>query len=501
MIAFATACSAPWAILPSALEQILELSQRERLSGDELAAKLEAVAAKLGRPLDNTRKVTMREGGVAVIPISGPIARHMSLFHEISGGTSTEMLATDIQAALSNPNVSAIVLEIDSPGGESAGVGELASHIYAASMQKPVIAYVSSLGASAAYWLASAAGEVVVSPSAILGSIGTVMVHHDTTARDERSGVKKLEIVSSQSPNKRPDMKTEDGRSQVQSMVDALTDVFVADVAMYRDCSIENVLADFGQGGVKVGQAAIDAGMADRLGTLEGVIAELAADPVGSSRTLVRSKTESEPKPKGKLVAKSWKDMFASWTAAGQPDNFDPINAVETAVVKTLSIDQKPPTTTSPPTESVVSNAAIDELKAELAQLKKDTASQVKLRIESEAKAFVLSEVRASRMFPAEAVTANALYVQAAMDDLASPLASGSRLASLKAQQSARPPHNLTRDTVGNADLPDDLTVLSNGPAKHGEVTPESVKRLLATTDQGRGLLALNNGGLPVSTI
>ena len=118
----------------------------------------EALEARLGRPLDNTRAVSIRDG-VAVIPITGPIMRYANLFTRISGATSTQELATDLQTALDSPQVRAIVLNIDSPGGEASGINELADMIHASRGKKPIKAYVGGTGASAAYWIASAADE------------------------------------------------------------------------------------------------------------------------------------------------------------------------------------------------------------------------------------------------------------------------------------------------------------------------------------------------------
>jgi membrane-bound ClpP family serine protease len=98
--------------------------------------------------------------------------------------------------------VSAIVLNLDTPGGAVNGVDELARAIFAARERKRIIAYVGGMGASAGYWLASAASEIVVSDAAILGSIGVRMVAQDTTEADRKSG--RVEFISSQSPANAP---------------------------------------------------------------------------------------------------------------------------------------------------------------------------------------------------------------------------------------------------------------------------------------------------------
>lgn len=265
--AYNVAATRPWLIQEDALETILAVANR---LGDP-----EALQTQLGRPLENTRAVRMVDG-VAVVPVTGPIFRYANLFTEISGATSTQELATDIRTAMGNPYVKGIVLDINSPGGEATGINELAALIARASQLKRVVAYAGGTMASAAYWLGAAAGEVVADATAIIGSIGVVMSYLDTSKRDEKSDVRRVEIVSSFSPNKRIDPNTEAGRAVVQAQVDALAEVFVGAVAKYRRVTPEKVKTDFGRGGVMVGAEAKAAGMVDRIGSLDAVIAELA---------------------------------------------------------------------------------------------------------------------------------------------------------------------------------------------------------------------------------
>jgi ClpP class serine protease len=263
-----------WAILPEVLQTILSIAQGENESP-------EAVAERLGRPLQNTRTVTHRDG-VAVLPVGGPIFRYANILTEISGATSVEVLATDFRAALDNPDIRGIVLEIDSPGGQIAGISEFADMVDAAS--KPVHAYISDLGASAGYWIASAAQQVIIRDTAAAGSVGVVA----TLRRDKKD--ERIQIVSSQSPRKRVDPDTEAGRAVLQAVVDDIADVFIGRVAAYRDVSVEHVLEHFGQGGLLIGRNAVRAGLADGLGSLESIIAGLAGTSVRGNT--MRTKTE-----------------------------------------------------------------------------------------------------------------------------------------------------------------------------------------------------------------
>jgi ClpP class serine protease len=252
--------SQTWAIQPEMLEIMSDITLRENET-------IQAVEAKLGRPLDNSQTAQIR-GDTAVIPVVGPIFRRANLFARVSGATSTETLAADLTTAAEDPNIKQIVLNMDSPGGQANGIAELAQMIRA--IDKPVIAYVDGMAASAAYWLASAADRIVLSKTAEVGSIGAV-VAYDTSKKD---GI--AEIVSTQSPKKRPNMSSEEGKAQIQRRIDALAQVFVEDVAAYRGTTVDTVLDQFGQGDMLMGAEAVAAGMADEISTFESLIAGIA---------------------------------------------------------------------------------------------------------------------------------------------------------------------------------------------------------------------------------
>jgi len=267
MRAWNKATSDPWAITESSLQTILEIAEREN-------EKPEAVAARLGKELQNTHTVTLRDG-VAVIPVTGPLFRYANLFTAISGATSYEILAQDFTAALDNPDINAIILNIDSPGGEVNGCAELANMIFAARGKKPIIAYASGDAASGAYWIASAADEVVASETSGLGSIGVVAVYRG--AKPDKNAPTTIEIVSSQSPFKRLNPETDEGRAKLQTRIDAMAEVFVNTLARNRGIEATQVLEQFGGGDILIGAHAVNAGLADRIGSLEKLIAEFSA--------------------------------------------------------------------------------------------------------------------------------------------------------------------------------------------------------------------------------
>jgi capsid assembly protease len=248
----------------------------------------EAVAARLGRPLQNAQRGSIR-GGVATIPINGPIFRYANLFTETSGSTSIEIFARDLRAALDDPAIDAVLFDINSPGGQVDGINEAAAMI--AGAEKPTAAYIGGAATSAAYWLASAADQIIVDKTARLGGIGVVTAVN----RDRKAAEGIIEVVSSQSPLKRASIDTPEGRASVQGQVDKIADVFIEAVAAYRAVDRERVIEDFGQGSVKIGEGAVAAGMADTVGSYESTLREMIAEAAQRKQRGVMMPKANEP--------------------------------------------------------------------------------------------------------------------------------------------------------------------------------------------------------------
>jgi signal peptide peptidase SppA len=296
----------PWAITENGLETVMAVAQR-RMSDYEAVLLKSAERAESG-------KLYMRDG-VAILNVTGTIFPRANFFTNFSGGTTVENLALGFGKALNDVNVKAIILNIDSPGGQITGVHELANMIYNARGRKPVHAYVSALGASAAYWIATAAESVVCDETAFVGSIGVVAAWTDDTEKTKSNGVKKYQVVSSQSPNKRLDPASDEGRKQLQRELDALAEVFISDIARNRNASAETVREKFGKGGLVIAGEAIGYGMADKLGSLEGLISDL--KNVSFTRMEISSmddkkETVSEPEKEGAFFSNENLDKNAN---------------------------------------------------------------------------------------------------------------------------------------------------------------------------------------------
>lgn len=264
-----------WALQHAKLQAILDFLA-DQASGVKYSA--EELDARITQKTQ--ADVAKRDGTVAILPLRGVIANRMSMMGDISGGTSCEGFARTFQAAANDGNVKAIILDVDSPGGSVSGSSELAATIYAARRSdRPIVAQVNSLAASAAYWIASACDEIVVTPTGSVGSIGVYGVHTDLSQAMAQEGIKRTLIsagkfkVDGNPYEPLPD----EVRDRMQSRVDAAYDMFVRDVARNRNVSLAAVRDGFGQGDTVDAAPAVAEGMADRVGTMEETLQRFGA--------------------------------------------------------------------------------------------------------------------------------------------------------------------------------------------------------------------------------
>ena len=283
----------PWLIQSEALDTMLQLAARDMPDEATIDAwkrgpSREALASRQGDSLGNAPTARVRNG-VAIVPIAGPIFRYANLFTNFSGATALSDFAANMAAAVADSRVKSIVLEIDSPGGEVTGLAEAARMIAEAAITKPVAAFVEGAAMSAAYWLASAAGEITIASTGAVGSLGAVVAMQDSRDAQAKSGVRRYQFVSSQTPNKLLDPTTDAGAARVQAFADRLAGEFLADAAGNRGMSVADLLAATDGGGLLVGADAVAAGLADHVGGFEETLTRLAAGG-GRLRTSIPSR-------------------------------------------------------------------------------------------------------------------------------------------------------------------------------------------------------------------
>lgn len=260
-----------WAMEPNALKKVTAIVA-DRRDGTRLTA--DEIKARIGT---RDEPPVSTDPGVAVITISGPIVPHADVFTEISGGASVDAITQQFRAALASEDVKSIVLNIDSPGGAVSMIPELGAEILASRGTKPIVAVANTFAGSAAYWLASAADEIVVSPSAKVGSIGVYLAHTDVSEQDKMLGEKTTLISAGKYKVEGNPYEplTDDAAAHMQEHVDGYYDMFVAAVAKGRGVTAAEVRDGFGEGRMVMASDAVKQGMADKVATFDETLARM----------------------------------------------------------------------------------------------------------------------------------------------------------------------------------------------------------------------------------
>ncbi len=448
MIGFEYVTSKIWAIKQENLQTILEIAARVNPS-------LSDVEARLGKKLEN-KNGSRVEGEVKVIDLIGPIVRYGDMFSDISGARSLSSLKAEFISAVNDPAVSSILFNIDSPGGEASGINEFAELVYNSRGVKPITSYVTDMACSAAYWIASATDKIICEETATLGSIGCVAVMRDTEEKDAKKGIKSIQFVSSNSPNKRPDIKTDDGKALIQEQIDSIGDIFIGKVARNRSTeskkmSFTDVVNDFGKGGVLIGKAAVKAGLADELGSFESTLDTLKNGAMTSIKEKETSMQE-ELKTKveeGTVDKKAEVEVSTKAEVKDVPDHSKALAALET--------------------QNTELKNALAQFKNQFAEMEKANKEikQAALKTKAESVALSLKD----KMVPAQSESFVTDYIQAANDDENSPVEGYSRVERLVARWEATPDHGKTEEA---------LVILDNNV---GEATDDE-KSMLAELDK-----------------
>lgn len=260
-----------WAMLRELVSSLHVLhGQVVRFSADDVAAARQQSSSS--RPA----------GTVAVVPLKGVITPQMSLMSLLmGGGDGLNAFMSRMQQAMADPDVKAVVMNVDSPGGLVDGVPEAAAQLRSMRAQKPLVAVANTQAASAAYWLASQAHEVIVTPSGEVGSVGVYSLHEDVSAALEQAGIKPTLVSAGKfkvegNPYEPLGQEAFDAAKQA---VDDFYALFTADVAGGRGQELDpQQVTDgtaFSGGRMLTANRAVKAGIADRVATLGETIGRL----------------------------------------------------------------------------------------------------------------------------------------------------------------------------------------------------------------------------------
>jgi len=258
--------------------------------GPRIGIEASSPAAAFHDEAGRSRATTVSPSGIAVIPVFGTLVKRAGPIEAASGLTSYSELETEILDAATDPAVRAILLDVDSPGGEANGVFDLADLVYEARSLKPVWAVADEEAFSGAYAIACAAERVIVPRTGGIGSIGVVAVHVDRSARDAMEGYRYTTVFAGARKNDFNPHEALGGeaRAALQAEVDRVYELFVETVARNRGLTTAAV------GGTEArlffGEDAVRAGLADEVGTTRDALAVLAAAMSGS-RPMIRGVT------------------------------------------------------------------------------------------------------------------------------------------------------------------------------------------------------------------
>ena len=306
-----------------------------------LLPHLSAPAADLAIPVP--RITPAQPPGIAVIPIHGTLVKRVLGMEAASGLTSYGGIAQEIDAALADPQVQGILLDIDSPGGEASGSFELARQIRHAATQKPVWAVANDAAYSAAYALAASAQRLIVTETGGVGSIGVIALHIDQSAKDAQEGYRYTAVTAGAHKNDFSPHHplSDEAKAELQAEVDRLYGLFVEHVTAMRSLNADAVRAT--EAGLYFGANAITAGLADAVSSFETALTDFSL--------FLSARNHKPPQARERIRTKA---VIASKENAMQEN--------ETPLTEMIGVDQAAVLVAEARREAVQSAQAIAEL-------------------------------------------------------------------------------------------------------------------------------------------
>ena len=287
------AINTPLMILPDKLQVILDVIGG-RIGADDVDIK------SIGFAAAGERQVITAPKSIAVVPVVGSLVHRTHGLDAMSGLTTYDDIRNDFKAALAS-DADAILLDIDSPGGEAAGVMDLSDEIFQARGEKPIYAVANESAFSAAYAIGSAADHLFVSRTAHVGSIGVIAIHRDQSDADAKAGVKYTAIYKG---DRKTDLSpyaplSDEGKAMLEEDVSDHYELFTATVARNRGMKIAQVIAT--QAGIFMGEKAVQKGLADEVASFSEVpgiiLAELNGQPTQKEVMHVSNEAQGNLKP------------------------------------------------------------------------------------------------------------------------------------------------------------------------------------------------------------
>lgn len=319
--------------------------------------------------------------GIAVIEIAGVLIHRGGWIGQSSGQTSYEGISAQIEAAASDPSVRGLALEIDSFGGEVAGVFDLADRIRAIRRNKPVWAFVAEHAFSAGYALASQADRILLPRTGTVGSIGVVVMHADLSGQLDQDGVRVTLIHSGQHKvDGNPyEPLPENVRDDIQREIDVLRFLFAETVAAGRAGRVSQEAALATEAATYRGTDAVAAGLADEVTDLARGFAgfrQMLSSPPPLSPLRARRASLPQPKQEALMAQANQPEDSMQETEADETDSAEGETDAADAPAPPPAAPQPPATTSAAvaPVASQPSNLAelsvqLREAAAEIAEI------------------------------------------------------------------------------------------------------------------------------------
>lgn len=212
------------------------------------------------------------EGSVAIINITDIITK----YDQFCGPVGLSTKANLLERCYSNSNIKAIILKIDSPGGE--GRASMMMNELIKKRNKPVVAFVDDMAASAGYYIASACDSIIANhKTASIGSIGTYVTIADFTEQLKQEGIRLIEVYADASKDKNKDYydALKGDISGIKEKVNRFNDQFLADIKENRSGRLTAKDKEWNTGKIFFADDALSLGLIDNIGTLNEVIIEL----------------------------------------------------------------------------------------------------------------------------------------------------------------------------------------------------------------------------------
>lgn len=254
------------AIMPERIDSILAI--REHIYSD---AEIEAAKNRRATKYKNI------SGNIAILPLYGYITQKPTFWSDLGFETSSEQFAMQIENLANDSSYGAIVIDVDSPGGDAMGLSSASEKIFSLRDKKPIIAVSNSLNASAAYFLSSAASELIADTDSQTGCIGTLAIHAEASKMLADAGIAITVFRSDKfkGEGNQYEPLTADAKEYFQKQVNEYGNLFIDSVARNRGKTALQVRQKFGQGRTLSAAEAKEVGMVDRVASFAQVIAEL----------------------------------------------------------------------------------------------------------------------------------------------------------------------------------------------------------------------------------